>query len=72
LKEHTSERSLGSPIVSYGYSTNARDHVSKEGNTRTELDSPARERRLGIFGGTGRWYSNIVEGEQYSIEVFGQ
>ena len=32
---------------------------------------PARDRRLGIFAGTGRWYSNMVEGEESNIEKDG-
>ena len=29
---------------------------------------PARERLLGILAGTGRWYSNIMEGEQSNMK----
>ena len=30
---------------------------------------PARERLLGILAGTGRWYSNIMEGEQSNMKM---
>ena len=38
------------------------------GTARCMKSLPARERLLGILAGTGRWYSNIMEGEQSNMK----